>query len=162
MPDSFHRAYAQVVFTGAYFPAKFPAQFAIISAYATTGEHWSDAENMEADERLRKRLAPWPSHRVTGQSPDGKHAEPSWAVACSQAIAVAIGRDYKQDAIFWVEAGALSIVDCAGIRPAQCVGSFVDKFSRGAEKNSVTVGSKPSSQAGAGTTTVTREKHHPP
>ena len=30
-----------------------PSEFAIITAYATTGEHWSDARNNEADKQLK-------------------------------------------------------------------------------------------------------------
>ena len=33
-----------------------PIEFAIITAYATTGEHWSDAANNEADKQLKTYL----------------------------------------------------------------------------------------------------------
>ncbi len=36
--------------------ASFPAEFAIISAYATTGQFWSADRNEEADQRLRARF----------------------------------------------------------------------------------------------------------
>ena len=55
-----------------------PKEFAIISAYATTGEKWSAERNQQADERLQKQLVEkgaW-LRSVIGYAPDTGHNEP--------------------------------------------------------------------------------------
>jgi hypothetical protein len=92
----------------------FPQQFAIITAYATTGEHWKDEENRRADRKLKKRVESveqWHA-RVTGYSPTSGHQEPGWAVALGFDAACDLGRQFKQDAIYWVEADRLYISYC--------------------------------------------------
>ena len=61
-----------------------PSQFVILSAYATTGEVWSEERNSLADQKLFRELqasTPTFLKRVVGYSPSTHHAEPSWAVA---------------------------------------------------------------------------------
>ena len=58
-----------------------PDEFAIITAFATTGEQWSDTENAAADDTLRHNLEQrdvW-LRRLTGYSPTSGHEEPGWA-----------------------------------------------------------------------------------
>jgi len=91
-----------------------PDQFAIITAYATTGEEWSDIENDEADMRLQEYLQ---SHfscvkRITGYSPSSGHSEPGWLVNCSFDEGCDIGLSFKQDAIYWGEDGNLFVSYC--------------------------------------------------
>jgi len=52
-------AYLETVFTGAFAVEDLPAAFAIITAYAPTGQIWTDDQNRIADGRLRIRLAEW-------------------------------------------------------------------------------------------------------
>jgi hypothetical protein len=92
----------------------FPQRFAIITAYATTGEHWKEEENRLADRKLKKRFEradQWHA-RVTGYSPTSGHEEPGWAVALGFDAACDLGRQFKQDAIYWVEADRLYISYC--------------------------------------------------
>lgn len=112
MCDSLHPEYFETVFYYDDFPVDWPGSFAIISAYATTGEKWTDAENQQADAALQRTLAPYRSHRVTGCSKDLTHQEPSWAVHCSNEEALRIGKDYKQKAIFWVTHGQIFLAYC--------------------------------------------------
>jgi hypothetical protein len=91
-----------------------PDQFAIITAYATTGEKWSDIENSQADEQLKTYLQ---SHfscvkRITGYSPSSGHSEPGWLVNCSFDEGCDIGLSFKQDAIYWGEGGNLFVSYC--------------------------------------------------
>lgn len=122
--NAFHPAYFETVFTGALAAGELPAAFAIITAYAPTGQIWSEEQNLIADGRLKIRLAQWPCWRITGQTPDGSHAEPGWAVECDQATALAIGREFQQDAIYWVTRDDLIILDSSGSRPPAQVGKF--------------------------------------
>ena len=91
-----------------------PDEFAIITAYATTGEHWSDAKNNEADKQLKTYLNSQFScvKRITGYSPSTGHAEPGWLVNCSFAQGCDIGLFFKQDAIYWGESGQLFVSYC--------------------------------------------------
>ena len=47
--DNLHTAYFGIRFRGPWPDLVCPGEFAIITAYATTGEVWSDQENDEAD-----------------------------------------------------------------------------------------------------------------
>jgi len=91
-----------------------PSEFAIITAYATTGEHWSDATNNEADKQLKTYLDSQFScvKRITGYSPSTGHAEPGWLVNCSFAQGCDTGLSFKQDAIYWGGTGQLFVSYC--------------------------------------------------
>ena len=92
-----------------------PDEFAIITAYATTGEQWEDIKNHEADEQLKAYLQTRFScvKRITGYSPTTGHSEPGWLVNCSYDEGCDIGLSFKQDAIYWGEDGNL-FVSCCG------------------------------------------------
>ena len=102
------------VFRYARLPADWPTDFAIITAYDPEGRAASPADNAVADARLEAdlRAAGFCPHRITGGSADGVHLEPGWGVPIGLPMAVEFGRRYRQVAIFYVRAGALSLVDC--------------------------------------------------
>jgi hypothetical protein len=109
----------------------FPDQFVIITAYATTGEEWSDMCNDQEDERLKEYLQSRFScvKRITGYSPTTRHSEPGWLVNCSFDEGCDIGLMFKQDAIYWGENGSLFVSYCGPQRSkvwvletALCVG----------------------------------------
>lgn len=53
-------------------------------------------------------------HRITGVSADMKHREAGFAVwCCDLPGAVQLGREFAQNAIFWIEEGKLDVVSCA-------------------------------------------------
>lgn len=89
--------------------------FAIITPWNPDGLPAALEKNQEASGRLQSRLErmglPWFS--VTGGSPDFAHVEPGFGVAdITRNEAVALGRDFRQEAIFWVEGGAVFLVSC--------------------------------------------------
>jgi hypothetical protein len=100
--------------------------FAIISAYATTGEKWSDAENEAADRALHAELRQHSQlvRRITGYSPSTGHAEPGSAVALPFDIACEIGLRYRQDAIYFVSRDVLSVSYCDARRSMKAIGPF--------------------------------------
>ena len=106
-----------------------PEEFAIISAYATTGEAWSEEENLTADRALYDELAALglSPTRLTGYDPDTGHEEPSYAVALSLGEARELGAEFQQDAIFYVSGGELSVTLCG-------VGSELVKVGRYGER----------------------------
>ncbi len=102
-----------------------PAVFAIISAYATTGELWPDEVNRAADAELEKELRSrgFRLERITGSSPDGVHSEPSWAAEIALDEALEIASHFKQRAIYYVRHDLLTVVDVSS-REAIDLGSF--------------------------------------
>lgn len=105
-----------------------PARFVIVTAWATTGERWSDARNHAADARLLARLRQLGADpvRVTGYAPATGHAEPGWAVALDPVVALRLGRTFRQHAIYAVDGDALEVLRCADARRA-AVGRFRDR-----------------------------------
>jgi hypothetical protein len=125
---SFHPAYFNTRFRVEQMPSSWPESFVIVTAYATTGEQWSDEENERADEALRRRLNEldvWIT-RITGFYHGIGHTEPGWAVEIDLATGIGLGRDYRQDAIFHVEGDRLAVVSCAE-QDVAAVGSFRER-----------------------------------
>ena len=106
--------FKQAVFRLEPFPADWPADFAIITAYDPDGLPTSPERNLEVDTALESelRLAGYRLHRITGGSADGVHLEPGWGVPIGLPGAVEFGRRYRQVAVFAVRAGRLALVDC--------------------------------------------------
>jgi hypothetical protein len=110
-------------------PDRWPSAFVIITAYAPTGQRWSDAENVAADQKLSaeiEALGVW-HLRIAGYSPDTGHAEPGWAVELPIEDGRGIGRQFKQDAIFVVRADALGYVSCSGDGKVIWFGAFRER-----------------------------------
>ena len=121
---AFHPAYFTVRFRCSEPHPAWPAEFAIISAQATTGESWSPEQNQAADRALAAHLSKLrPRHtRITGYSPTTLHAEASWAVELSVSRASDLGAKFRQDAIYIVRAGELVVVSCDDNREQQVGG----------------------------------------
>jgi hypothetical protein len=110
--------------------ANWPSEFAIVTAYNTTGETWSPARNSAADGDHTAELAArsvW-RRRITGYSPSTDHAEPGWAVELSVNDACDLGLRYKQDAIYYVTRDQLWVTFCDNRRQLVRVGSFADRL----------------------------------
>ena len=123
-----HPAYFETHFTAADDPLDWPEQFAIITAYATTGEVWTNQQNEAADQALEAELRStgrW-MRRITGYSPHPttQHREPGWAVAMDWQDACDLGARFLQDAIYVVQADALAVTLCDHRRDLLPVGTF--------------------------------------
>lgn len=127
-----HPAYLETHFWEEDPCTEWPTQFAIITAYATTGETWTREQNDIADQNLATELrmtGRW-LKRLTGYSPETGHAEPGWAVHLSLAEACEIGCRYKQDAIYFVIVGSLHVTPCdSAKRGLVAVGAFRERVS---------------------------------
>jgi hypothetical protein len=112
------------------FPSPFPGTFAIVTAFATTGEIWTDSENAAANAALRTDLER--SDRLlgslTGYSPLTGHAEPSYAASLSFEEACDLGLRFKQDAIYYVDSGILYVSYCDQRRRLEPVGPFLERL----------------------------------
>jgi len=109
-----------------------PSNFAIITAYATTGEKWTDEQNIAADNALKEYLNSnfsWVK-RLTGFSPETAHSEPGWAVNAGWQQACEIGMNFKQDAIYFVAGNSLSVSFCDEKRKLVAVGDFSKRLQR--------------------------------
>lgn len=107
-----------------------PDEFAIVTAFATTGEQWSDKRNSEADRKLKNTLrveSKW-LPRITGFSPTSGHREPGWAAAVDFEMACDRGKHFKQDAIYYVKKGKLFVSYCDARRALVPVGKFSERL----------------------------------
>ena len=121
-----HPAYFETLFDPQGFSGDWPAQFAIVTAWATTGTFLSQAANDEADRQLEfelQRRKTW-RQRITGYSPTTGHAEPGWAAELSFDDACDLGLMFLQDAIYFVDADQMYVTHCDGRRQRIQIGEF--------------------------------------
>jgi hypothetical protein len=90
-------------------------EFAVVTACnpLTSGDRDSDAVETAKLRKLLSRRG-LKKHRVSGASPDWRHQEPGfavWGLALGEALAIV--REFRQDAIFWVGADSrIDVVSC--------------------------------------------------
>jgi hypothetical protein len=97
-------------------PSRWPDSFAVITACNPFGRGIDEEADKLATTRLRKTISRLglKRHRVTGVSADGKHREPGFAIwGCNLQAALSLGREFAQNAIYWVEKGRLDVVSCS-------------------------------------------------
>lgn len=125
-------AYFETHFDAHGFAGPWPAEFAIITAYATTGEQWPQDENESASLQLERELERTNVWRqpVTGFSPLTGHAEPGWAVELPFPEACDLGKNFHQDAIYYVIDNQLTVSYCDDRRRRIPVGTFQLRLSR--------------------------------
>ena len=93
--------------------------FAILTAFDPGGKRHDDAVNQIANRKLRTRLNQRRPHnspplvKIDAVSEDWSHEEKSFAAwGLDHATAAKIGRDFGQDAYFWVENGTVHVHSC--------------------------------------------------
>ena len=132
--ETMHPAYFETRFDAHGFSGEWPARFAIVTAWATTGTCLSQAANDEADRQLELELqcrGSW-RQRITGYSPTTGHAEPGWAVELPFDEACELAHRFLQDAIYFVDADHLCVSHGDGRRQRIDVGEFRSRLrSRG-------------------------------
>jgi hypothetical protein len=132
MPPStrIHPAYLETRLRQEQPLSKWPEEFAIITAFATTGETWTAEQNESADRALEGELQAsglW-HFRLTGYSPTTGHAEPGWAVEMPLSDACALGLRYLQDTIYFVSGDELRVILCDEPRDQLFLAVFVREF----------------------------------
>jgi hypothetical protein len=121
--------YYQTRFKPDDLPTSLPGTFAIITAFATTGETWTDSENQAANAALRAELDST-DHllgSLTGYSPVTGHAEPGFATLLSFEQACDLGLRYEQDAIYFISGGTLFVSLCDHRRTLKPVTRWLDR-----------------------------------
>ncbi|MDA7522705.1 DUF3293 domain-containing protein, partial [Akkermansiaceae bacterium] len=126
LPKEIYPAYAETHFHIEENCVDWPQEFAIITAYATTGEQWSQSENEDADQTLHDELSEsaHAPRRITGYAPSTLHAEPGWVVPLPFEEACDLGQKYRQDAIYYVKKDKLFVSRCDGSRELVEIGPF--------------------------------------
>ena len=124
--DEMHPSYFAVKFRchGDAATLDWPNFFAIVSAYATTGQIWTEAENQAADQALAETLRTsgrW-HRRITGWL--GDHEEPGFAVSMDFEAACDLGLRFRQDAIYLVQGDRLAVSFCDTRRALVEAGTF--------------------------------------
>jgi Protein of unknown function (DUF3293) len=97
--------------------ARFPGPSHVLTAWNPGHERLPHAANAHANRRLEARIrGRGPTvFEARGESPDGDHAEDSFAViGLSRDAAVALGREFRQAAIFELIDGMQIVVGCEG------------------------------------------------
>lgn len=120
--------YHQVRFKAELPEDALPVRFGIVTACNPDGRSVSDTENAAATEGFRAELAGGAAvfFPVTGGSADFVHAEPGFGIALNtRAEAITLGRRWRQEAVFWVEAGEVELVPC-GDGESSIVGAWSD------------------------------------
>lgn len=105
--------------TSGTFPAAAGGAIYVITAYNPGGQVRDEAANERAQNRLKDELGR--QRAVTWQAWGGdrawRHVEPSVAVlGIGMSRALALGRAYRQEAIFALTPAALRVVECQGTR----------------------------------------------
>ncbi len=126
-----HPAYFETHFAIAGNDEDWPSEFAIITAYQTTGKRWSADRNVAADNQLAAELQGRNGvRRVTGYSPSTGHEEPGWSIQMSWQEACDLGRQFHQDAIYYVTGDDLWVSLCDDRRSLVRVGSFRSRITK--------------------------------
>lgn len=130
MIERMHPAYFETHFCCSSELTRWPKSFAIITAYATTGEFWTKEENETADQELKYFLREhqYLLGRITGYSPTSGHAEPGWAAAMSWEQACDLGQRFQQDAVYYIIDNDLHVTFCDHRRELVRVAAFRDRI----------------------------------
>ena len=124
-----HPEYFETRFKLGLPPEDLPDDFAIVTAFQTTGKQWPIERNQEATQKLQTEL----EHNggllgtVTGYSPRTGHAEPGFAARLSFEQACDLGLRYEQDAIYFVSGGTLFVSLCDHRRTLKPVTRLLDR-----------------------------------
>lgn len=115
--------YAHVRFRAELPKGGLPERFGIVTAWNPDGITIDEASNQAASARLEAILQAEALHHfpVTGGSPDFSHAEPGFGIIANQARIVALGREFRQEAVFWIDRGTVHLVPCSDA-PSQSLG----------------------------------------
>ena len=108
---------------------RLPDQFAILTAYQTTGEQWTLERNQEATMRLEDELQKLGVllGPVIGYSPRTGHAEPGFVALLSFEQACNLGQRYQQDAVYFIRSGMLFVSHCDHRRAFNPVTQFLER-----------------------------------
>ncbi|CAN5895012.1 hypothetical protein BH11VER1_BH11VER1_01920 [soil metagenome] len=102
-----------------------PESFGIVTAWNPDGISADVASNQIASARLQSMLQAeaLPCFPVTGGSADFAHVEPGFGIIADQSRIVEFGRRFRQEAVFWINRGAVQLCPCNDA-PTQIIGTW--------------------------------------
>ena len=111
-------------------PMDLPVGFGIVTACNPMGVTVEASVNEDLDRDLGLSLLRRgiPHFRVTGGSRDMSHAEPGYGCAVDLERIVELGRQWNQEAVFWVQGDQLFLVSCDGSKHEEPLGSFRERL----------------------------------
>ncbi|QYK02077.1 DUF3293 domain-containing protein [Shewanella psychrotolerans] len=128
--DHFWHCYQQTQFllTQTFSPL---LSFAIITAHNPRGEILFPSQNRLLDKQLQRHILKlqYPYRSVVGCSSDKSHMEKSWAITMDKIDAVALGRVFNQNAIYYIEQDQLQLVPCLVNYDELSLGCFSSRVS---------------------------------
>lgn len=109
-----------------YQPLGDDINFAIISAQNPAGLIQHPHHNLRLDCEFENHLdqQQLPYRALIGAAPDGSFQEKSWAVLCDKASALQLALQFKQNALYWVEAGKLYLVPALWMGQEEYLGLY--------------------------------------
>ena len=107
-----------------------PVEFGIVTAGNPMGVtvEASVNEGLDRDLGLSLLRRGIPHFRVTGGSRDMSHAEPGYGCAVDLERIVELGRQWNQEAVFWVQEDQLFLVSCTDSKHEEPLGSFRERL----------------------------------
>jgi hypothetical protein len=115
--DAPNPAHLEAFFTADFPPSGTPKTFGIVTAYNPDSRLAPKERNEAADTKLGARLSAekLPHFRVTGRSRDGSHQEPGYGIVAGSPEDIRpLSREFRQEAFFWVEGGAVFVINTNG------------------------------------------------
>ncbi len=90
------------------------SEFAVITAYNPRGTILPEALNLQAESQLQTLLQQQrlPSVKLLGASEDLSYAEPSWMISINKNAALKLGKQFQQNAIYYISADQLWLLPC--------------------------------------------------
>lgn len=108
MKAEFHTTVFQVI------PDNLPPSFFILTGWNPNGKEADFGDNSDRDNEIEREIKKLRHFRVTGHSPDEKHAEPGWGFVCSEKRVLEMARKYQQLAIYQVKGDQLTLISADG------------------------------------------------
>lgn len=93
-----------------------PDAFSVITPCNPDGETVPEERNRELLQQFEQRLDELglPHFKVDGGSPDFEHVEPGFGIETTLAKSLNLGREWRQEAIFWVEKDVIHLIASSG------------------------------------------------
>jgi hypothetical protein len=107
-------SYRQARFRADLPPEGIAKSFCIVTACFPFDEQVTEEENETFNQALKTELentgiVHFP---VTGYAPDSDHQEPSYGIICDRSIAIRLGQQFRQNAIFSIYDDTVHLINC--------------------------------------------------
>ncbi|MEL4439818.1 DUF3293 domain-containing protein [Shewanella algae] len=100
--------------------------FAIVTAHNPLGQKLTSCQNRLLDRQLQHDIDKLgiPYRAIIGAADDLSHMEKSWALFLDKAAAIELASKYRQNALYYVDSGLLTLVPCLKGEREVALGQF--------------------------------------